>query len=64
MNKIVLKVKQRYNKRQLLCCETSIHLRHIQTYGFIPLQYVQRWNLKNLSRGLNPPIPGLNQAPA
>ena len=24
----------------------------------------QRWNLKNLSRGLNPPKPGLNSAPA
>ena len=23
-----------------------------------------RWNLKNLSRGLNPPKPGLNLAPA
>ena len=23
-----------------------------------------RWNLKNLSRGLNPPKPGLNEAPA
>ena len=23
-----------------------------------------RWNLKNLSRGLNPPKPGLNSAPA
>ena len=25
---------------------------------------VQRWNLKNWSRGLNPPKPGLNSAPA
>ena len=24
----------------------------------------QRWNLKNLSRGLNPSKPGLNSAPA
>ena len=26
--------------------------------------FIQRWNLKNLSRGLNPPKPGLNEAPA
>ena len=25
---------------------------------------VLRWNLNNLSRGLNPPNPGLNSAPA
>ena len=25
---------------------------------------ILRWNLKNLSRGLNPPKPGLNLAPA
>ena len=25
---------------------------------------VPRWNLKNLSRGLNPPKPGLYEAPA
>ena len=27
------------------------------------LESVQRWNLKNLSRGLNLPKPGLTQAP-
>ena len=26
--------------------------------------FALRWNLKNLSRDLNPPKPGLNQAPA
>ena len=29
-----------------------------------PGKLIQRWNLKNLSRGLNPPKPGLNEAPA
>ena len=32
----------------------------IDSFFLFPFLYIQRWNLKNLSRGLNPPKPGLN----
>ena len=40
-------------------CNGYVHFTEIHF-----LKVVQRWNLKNLSRGLNPPKPGLNLAPA
>ena len=31
---------------------------------YLIIMFEQRWNLKNLSRGLNPPKPSLIEAPA
>ena len=46
-------------------------IRHFTHAGLLDVTVIaniflvyQRWNLKNLSRGLNPPKPGLNEAPA
>ena len=44
----------------------SLRIRNLKLEAEVPLNYLtdQRPNLKNLSRGLNPPKPGLNYAPA
>ena len=35
-------------------------LQLVSNKGIVAEYYGHRWNLKNLSRGLNPPKPGLN----
>ena len=47
-----------------LITKTTLLIHYNKNKKFFLSKTNQRWNLKNLSRGLNPSKPGLNLAPA